>query len=74
VVWHAVDPSREPVGSLLTPLWGLADRTRFLHDGRADSLEAAILAHGGEAAAAQRRFRSLSAKRRRSLLEFLRTR
>ena len=56
-----------------TPLWGLSDRTRFLHDGRADSLRAAILAHGGEAAAAQQRFRSLSNDQLRSLLEFLRT-
>ena len=31
-----------------TPLWGLSEPTRFLHDGRADSLEAAILAHGGD--------------------------
>jgi CxxC motif-containing protein (DUF1111 family) len=56
-----------------TPLWGLSDRTRFLHDGRADSLEAAILAHGGEADAARERFRSLSDDRLRSLLEFLRS-
>jgi CxxC motif-containing protein (DUF1111 family) len=56
-----------------TPLWGLSDRTRFLHDGRADGLRGAILAHGGEAAAAQRRFRSLSKDQLRSLLEFLRT-
>ena len=56
-----------------TPLWGLSDRTRFLHDGRADSLEAAILAHGGEAAAARARFLGLSPDQLRSLLEFLRT-
>jgi CxxC motif-containing protein (DUF1111 family) len=56
-----------------TPLWGLGDRTRYLHDGRADSLEAAILAHGGEAEAARQRFRSLPSEQRRSLMEFLRT-
>ncbi len=56
-----------------TPLWGLSDRTRFLHDGRADSLEAAILAHGGEADAARQRFRSLPSDQLRSLLEFLGT-
>lgn len=56
------------------PLWGLADRTRYLHDGRADTLEAAILAHSGEAEGARRRFRSLSAEERRSLMRFLRTR
>ncbi len=32
-----------------TPLWGLSVRARFLHDGRARTIEAAILAHGGEA-------------------------
>lgn len=55
------------------PLWGLSDRTRFLHDGRADSLEAAILAHGGEAQSARERFRGLSDDELQSLLEFLRT-
>ena len=47
------------------PLWGLSRRTRFLHDGRAQSLEAAILAHGGEARRARQRFRALSAADRR---------
>jgi CxxC motif-containing protein (DUF1111 family) len=56
-----------------TPLWGLSDRTRFLHDGRARSLEAAILDHGGEAQRARQRFRSLPDGARRSLLAFLRT-
>ena len=56
-----------------TPLWGLSDRTRFLHDGRTDSLEVAIRAHGGEAAVAQRRFTSLSDDELHALLEFLRS-
>ena len=56
-----------------TPLWGLADRTRFVHDGRAKTLEAAILDHGGEAQRARQRFRSLPDAARRSLLAFLRT-
>src|SRR2546428_10871314 len=30
------------------PLMGLRNRTRFLHDGRALSLESAILQHGGQ--------------------------
>ena len=55
-----------------TPLWGLSDRERFLHDGRADDLEAAILAHGGEADAARRRFEALPAEDLRALMEFLR--
>jgi CxxC motif-containing protein (DUF1111 family) len=56
-----------------TPLWGLGDRMRFLHDGRAGTLEAAILAHGGEAQRARERFRALSGGRRSRLLAFLRS-
>lgn len=56
------------------PLWGLADRRRFLHDGRAETLVAAILAHGGEAERARKQFRALSMIDRRRLLRFLRSR
>ena len=56
-----------------TPLWGLSDRKRFLHDGRARTLEAAILDHGGEAQRARQRFRSLSDAAHRRLLAFLRS-
>jgi CxxC motif-containing protein (DUF1111 family) len=59
------------------PLWGLGlietvnGHTRLLHDGRARSIEEAILWHGGEAAAAQRAFRSLSVKERADLVALL---
>jgi CxxC motif-containing protein (DUF1111 family) len=59
------------------PLWGIGlvervnGHTRFLHDGRARSLEEAILWHGGEAAAAQQGFRDLSATERAELIAFL---
>ncbi len=56
------------------PLWGLSSRPRYLHDGRADSIEAAIVVHGGEAAVSARRFARLPAAERRALLDFLRTR
>jgi CxxC motif-containing protein (DUF1111 family) len=56
-----------------TPLWGLSGRTRFLHDGRARTIEAAILAHGGEAESAAQQFRTLPAADRQALVEFLRT-
>ena len=56
------------------PLWGLSSRPRYLHDGRADSIEAAIVAHGGEAARSARRFARLPEADRRALLDFLRTR
>ena len=59
------------------PLWGIGlvetvnRHTRFLHDGRARSLEEAVLWHGGEAADAQERFRALPADDRRALIAFL---
>jgi CxxC motif-containing protein (DUF1111 family) len=55
-----------------TPLWGLGHRTRFLHDGRARNVQAAILDHGGEAQRARQRFRALSDAARGELLAFLR--
>ncbi|HVJ65009.1 MAG TPA: di-heme oxidoredictase family protein [Bdellovibrionota bacterium] len=59
------------------PLWGIGltktvnGHTRFLHDGRARSLEEAILWHGGEATAARTSFVELSAQRRAELIKFL---
>ena len=54
-----------------TPLWGLGARRRLLHDGRARTIDEAILAHGGEAAPARLRFRALSPADREALLAFL---
>ncbi|HEX2033884.1 MAG TPA: di-heme oxidoredictase family protein [Chloroflexota bacterium] len=54
-----------------SPLWGLGSRTRFLHDGRARTVRAAILAHGGEAEPAARRFRQLPPTEVEALLAFL---
>lgn len=59
------------------PLWGLGlvpvvnGHTRYLHDGRAQSLEAAILWHGGEASKARTDFMALSRSAREALLFFL---
>ena len=55
------------------PLWGLGARPAYLHDGRTDSLDAAITAHDGEATAARARYTQLDATRRRQLLAFLRS-
>jgi mono/diheme cytochrome c family protein len=55
-----------------TPLWGMAARTRFLHDGRALSVREAILAHDGEAAAAVKLFRQLTREEQEALIEFVR--
>ncbi|MGH9869078.1 MAG: di-heme oxidoredictase family protein [Candidatus Polarisedimenticolia bacterium] len=46
---------------------------RFLHDGRAGSIEEAIRLHGGEAAPSRDRFLALSEKDRKALLAFLRS-
>jgi mono/diheme cytochrome c family protein len=54
-----------------TPLWGLGVRVRYLHDGRATTLGAAIGAHDGEAARAAAAFRGLPAEARDRLLAFL---
>jgi CxxC motif-containing protein (DUF1111 family) len=54
-----------------TPLWGLGNRERYLHDGRARTLPSAIAAHGGQAAVAATAFRALGAEDRAALLAFL---
>lgn len=59
------------------PLWGLGligevNGERFLlHDGRARTIDEAILWHGGEAADAAERFRTANADDRRTLVTFL---
>lgn len=59
------------------PLWGIgmvetvSGHTNFLHDGRARSLQEAILWHGGEAGGAKNNFINMSAKEREQLLKFL---
>ena len=59
------------------PLWGIGlqkaytGQARYLHDGRARSIEEAILWHGGEAQASQRAYINLSKEQRTQLLRFL---
>ncbi len=63
------------------PLWGLRLMRRFLngealllHDGRARSVEEAILLHGGEAIASRNAFAQLSVAQRAALLDFVESR
>ncbi len=62
-----------------SPLWGLGltqtvlPHSGYLHDGRALTLEEAILWHGGEAAKAQAAFKALSLQDRQALIGFLRS-
>ena len=59
------------------PLWGIGlvktvnKHTRFLHDGRAGSIEEAILWHDGEARNAKNNYISLNKENREKLLFFL---
>jgi hypothetical protein len=54
-------------------LWGVADTAPYLHDGRALTLNEAILLHGGGAAAARDAYSGLDDKKRNQVLLFLRT-
>ena len=53
------------------PLWGLHDSGPYLHDGRAETIEDAILMHGGEAVTAVIAFEKLTPRERLQLDFFL---
>lgn len=53
------------------PLWGIADTAPYLHDGRAETLEAAIIWHGGEAEPAKEAYKLLSQVDKDLVLAFL---
>ena len=59
------------------PLWGIGlvetvnGHTMFLHDGRARSMEEAILWHGGEAEESRGKFMNLTKDERNALIRFL---
>ncbi len=55
------------------PLWGLRDSYPYWHDGRALTLEDAILMHGGEGERASVAYRQANPERRRQLIAFLET-
>lgn len=63
------------------PLWGLRLMRQFLngealllHDGRARTVEQAILLHGGEALASRQAFQALTPARKAALLDFVESR
>lgn len=73
---EALAESREDAGVaadvFLTPaLWGIARSRPYLHDGRAPTLEDAILLHGGEALASRDAFAALEEEDRAPLRVFL---
>ncbi len=63
-----------------TPLWGLGlaqnaqgGNVYLLHDGRAKSIEEAILLHGGESEKSKIRYQNLSQTEKNNLIEFLKS-
>lgn len=74
---HVKEGDAQPSEWRTPPLWGLGivesvPGSRFLHDGRAESIEQAIIWHGGEALNAKQNFSELSNKDKQTLLTFLR--
>ncbi|WP_406700072.1 di-heme oxidoredictase family protein [Singulisphaera sp. Ch08] len=55
------------------PLWGLRDSGPYLHDGRAATIEEAIVMHGGESVDSVTRYFKLTARDRWQLQAFLKT-
>jgi CxxC motif-containing protein (DUF1111 family) len=53
------------------PLWGARFNTQFLHDGRAKSVRAAILAHDGQGLSARNAFASLGTTDQALLIQFV---
>ena len=53
------------------PLWGIRVRTLYLHDGRATTLEGAIVAHDGQGQHARQQYMKLSRPEIDSVIAFL---
>ena len=54
-----------------TPLWGLRLRRTYLHDGRAQNIDAAVRGHDGQGKASRDRYSKLNAADSAALIEFL---
>jgi CxxC motif-containing protein (DUF1111 family) len=75
---HYTEGSAETYEWRTPPLWGLGlqpdsqgGQYFLLHDGRAHSIEEAILLHGGEAEKSGEQFSALSAEEKAALIQFL---
>ncbi|MEX1024557.1 MAG: di-heme oxidoredictase family protein [Planctomycetota bacterium] len=53
------------------PLWGVSKTAPFLHDGRAETIEEAILLHAGEGLSIRQAFEALDQADRDAIIEFL---
>jgi CxxC motif-containing protein (DUF1111 family) len=65
------DGSADSLGWRTAPLIGLRFARIYLHDGRAGSIDEAIQAHDGEAAASANAYRALSDADRQTLLDYV---
>jgi CxxC motif-containing protein (DUF1111 family) len=65
------EPGAGPGMFRTPPLWGIKDTAPYMHDGRAETLTAAILAHDGEAAGVRAAFLQRGPADRDALLRFL---
>jgi hypothetical protein len=54
-------------------LWGLRDSGRYLHDGRAKTLDEAVMWHGGQGAESARQFQALTRVEPLQVQAFLKT-
>jgi CxxC motif-containing protein (DUF1111 family) len=63
--------SAGPTMMRTAPLWGISVRTTFLHDGRTNSVSAAISAHDGQARSAAQAFSQLPSDQQQDLLHFV---
>ncbi|HEY2155854.1 MAG TPA: di-heme oxidoredictase family protein, partial [Isosphaeraceae bacterium] len=66
-----VQGSAGPTQMRTAPLWGLRFEPNYLHDGRAPTVQSAILAHDGQARASRNAFAGLTAAQKSQLLAFL---
>jgi len=75
---HEISRKGEPVVAQASewrtpPLWGVRDSAPYLHHGFADTLDQAIIAHGGEATRSREAYQALSHHDRLRLVAFLKS-
>ena len=64
---------RRPSAANRPPLWGLRDSGPYLHDGRAKTLDEAVMWHGGQGAESARQFQALTRVERLQVQAFQQT-
>ena len=67
------DPAEEAECGESAALWGLRDSGPYLHDGRAKTLDEAVMWHGGQGAESARQFQALTRVERLQVQAFQKT-